>query len=97
MSRANITTYFHKENAGTTMDETRKRIVLTGAVIGAVVVGGVMLARLVPREKRGETLNRIGKDTLKFLKWRFGANVAFHLVEQMLDRGTKPTDAELSA
>ena len=48
------------------MDETRKRYVIAGVLVGTVTVGLVVLARKTPRDQWGETLRRVATDALAF-------------------------------
>ena len=68
------------------MDETRKRQLITGIVIGAVVVGGVILLRRTPREKWGETFGNIAKDALGVVKSRYGNNEVVRMAETAINR-----------
>jgi len=74
------------------MDETRKRYLIAGVVVGAVSVGLIVLSRRVPREKWGETLGRIAKDAIGLVKARYGNNEAVRMAENALDRAL-PTSA----
>lgn len=68
------------------MDETRKRQLIAGIVVGAVAVGAVILLRRTPREKWGETLGSIAKDALNLVKARYGNNEMVRLAERTVDR-----------
>ena len=68
------------------MDETRKRYVVAGVLIGAVSVGLVVLARKTPREQWGPTLQRVAKDALALVRIRYGESEPLALVEQTLEK-----------
>lgn len=68
------------------MDETRKRYVVAGVLIGAVSVGLVVLARRTPREQWGPTLQRVAKDALALVRIRYGESEPLALVEQTLEK-----------
>jgi hypothetical protein len=68
------------------MDETRKRYVLAGVLIGAVSIGLVVLARKTPREQWGATLQRVAKDALAVVRIRYGDSEPLVLVEQTLEK-----------
>ncbi len=68
------------------MDETRKRYVVAGVLIGAVSVGLVVLARKTPREEWGPTLQRVVKDALAVVRIRYGESEPLALVEQTLEK-----------
>ena len=68
------------------MDETRKRYIIAGILIGTVTVGLVVLARKTPREKWAETLRRIAGDAIDFVKEHYGASEPVKLVEKTLEK-----------
>ena len=68
------------------MDETRKRYIIAGVLVGAVTVGLVVLARKTPRDQWGDTLRRVAGDALAFAKERYGANEPIRLVEKTLEK-----------
>lgn len=70
------------------MDEKRKRALTTGVIIGAVVIGLMVLARRTPREKWGETLVRVARDVARFARMRYGivAGPLFDVADQILER-----------
>ncbi len=68
------------------MDETRKRYIYAGILVGAVTVGLVVLARKTPRDQWGDTLRRVAGDALDFVKERYGANEPIRLVEKTLEK-----------
>jgi hypothetical protein len=74
------------------MDETRKRYLIAGAIVGAVSVGLVVLARKTPRDKWGETLGRIARDAIGLVKARYGNNEAVRMAESALDRALPPPE-----
>ena len=76
------------------MDETRKRYLIAGVIVGAVSVGLIVLSRRVPREKWGETLGRIAKDAIGLVKARYGNNEAVRMAETALDRALPPSAPE---
>jgi hypothetical protein len=67
-------------------DETRKRYLVAGIVVGTVAVGLTVLAKRTPRDQWGSTLGRILKDVLGFVKGRYGNNEAIALAEKAIDR-----------
>jgi hypothetical protein len=73
------------------MDETRKRYLIAGAIVGAVSVGLIVLARKTPRDKWGETLGRIARDAIGLVKARYGNNEAVRMAESALDRALPPS------
>lgn len=68
------------------LDDTRKRYIVAGVVVGAVTVGLVVLAKRTPRDQWGETLGRVAKDALALVKMRYGNNEAIRMVERTIDR-----------
>lgn len=68
------------------MDEERKRRTLTGVVIGAAVVGLIVLARRTPREQWGDLAVRLAKDGLKIVRSQYGDSEPLRLVETQLDK-----------
>lgn len=68
------------------MDETRKRYVAAGVLIGAVSIGLVVLARKTPREQWGTTLQRVAKDALALVRIRYGEFEPLAIVEQTLEK-----------
>jgi hypothetical protein len=68
------------------MDETRKRHVTAGVLVGAAVVGLAVLARRTPREQWGEAFGRVASDALFFVKSRYGATEPVVLIERTLER-----------
>ena len=70
------------------MDEKRKRAMTFGLIIGAVVIGLLVLAKRTPREKWGETLVRVTRDVMRFARMRYGivARPLFDIAEQILER-----------
>ena len=68
------------------MDETRKRNLIAGIVVGAVAVGVIVLMRKTPREKWGDTFGKIAKDGLNLAKMRYGNNEIMRLAERTVDR-----------
>jgi hypothetical protein len=76
------------------MDETRKRYLIAGAIVGAVSVGLVVLARKTPRDKWGETIGRIARDAVGLVKARYGNNEAVRMAESALDRALPPPAPE---
>jgi hypothetical protein len=68
------------------LDETRKRYLVAGVVVGAVGVGLFVLAKKVPRDKWGETLGRIAQDGFSLVKARYGNNEAVRMAETALKR-----------
>jgi hypothetical protein len=74
------------------MDETRKRYLIAGAIVGAVSVGLIVLARKTPRDKWGETLGRIARDAIGLVKARYGNTEAVRMAESALDRALPPSE-----
>ncbi len=70
------------------MDEKRKRAITTGMIIGAVVIGLLVLAKRTPREKWGETLVRVARDVARFARMRYGivARPLFDVADSILER-----------
>lgn len=68
------------------MDETRKRQLIAGIVVGAVTVGVIMILRRTPRGKRSATFGNIARDALKLVKARYGSNEVTRLAERAVDR-----------
>mgnify|MGYP001244532489 CR=1 FL=1 len=68
------------------MDETRKRYLATGIIVGAVCVGLAVLARRTPRDKWAETLARVAKDVLGVVKTRYGNSETVQIAERAIDR-----------
>ena len=68
------------------MDETRKRYMMAGLVVGAVAVGLVVLTRRTPRDQWGETLGKVAQDALSFAKGRLGASEVLTLAEKAVER-----------
>ncbi len=68
------------------MDETRKKYIIAGVVVGAVAVGLTILARKTPRDQWGSTLLKITKDGLSVVKDRYGNNELIGMVEKTIDR-----------
>lgn len=68
------------------MDDSRKRHVVAGVLVGAVAVGLTVLARKTPRDQWGETLGRVAKDALGFIKSRYGNSDPIALVEKTLEK-----------
>lgn len=68
------------------MDETRKRYVTAGILLGALTVGLVVLAKKTPRDQWADTLRRIATDALAVVKSRYGSSEPFILVEKTLER-----------
>lgn len=67
------------------MDETRKRYVAAGIIVGAVTIGLAVLARRTPRDQWGETLRRIATDAVGLVKARYGSSEPIAIVERTLD------------
>lgn len=67
-------------------DDTRKRTVYAGVIVGAVAVGLTVLLRRTPRDQWGQTLSRVAKDALSLVKERYGHSEPLALVEQTLDK-----------
>jgi len=67
------------------MDETRKKYVLAGVLVGAVTVGLVVLSRRTPREEWVPTLRRIAGDALEVVKTRYGNTTPVALAEKTLE------------
>ncbi|MBC8136955.1 MAG: hypothetical protein H8F28_13815 [Fibrella sp.] len=59
-----------------------------GLIIGAIVIGLMVLAKRTPREKWGETLVRVARDVMRFARMRYGivARPLFDIAEQILER-----------
>jgi hypothetical protein len=68
------------------MDESRKRTVYAGILLGAVSVGLVVLARKTPRDQWGETLRRIATDAVGYVKSRYGDSEPLAIVEKTLEK-----------
>jgi len=68
------------------MDEKRKRIFTAGLILGAITIGLAVLFRKTPRDQWGNTLSRVGRDVLGFVKGRYGNNPAIAVMEKTLDR-----------
>ena len=68
------------------MDETRKRYMVAGILVGTVAVGLVVLARKTPPDQWAETLRRIAGDAVAFVKEHYGANEPVKLVEKTLEK-----------
>ena len=68
------------------MDETRKRYLTAGIIVGSVAVGLTVLAKRTPRDQWGPTLHRVLKDVLSVVKFRYGSNEAVTLAEKAIDR-----------
>ena len=68
------------------MDETRKRQLIAGIVLGAVTVGVVVLLKNTPREKWGDTFGKIAKDALGLAKVRYGNNELMRLAERTVNK-----------
>lgn len=54
------------------MDETRKRYLLAGVLVGTVTVGLVVLARKTPPDLWPSTLRRVAGDVLDLIQSRYG-------------------------
>lgn len=67
-------------------NETRKRYLVTGIVLGTAVVGLTLLAKRTPRDKWGETLGRIAKDGLTLAKGRYGDSAPITIAERTLEK-----------
>jgi len=67
-------------------NETRKRYLFAGIILGTAAVGLTLLARRTPRDQWGETLGRIAKDALTLAKGRYGDSAPVALVEKTLER-----------
>jgi hypothetical protein len=79
------------------IDDTRKRYIMAGIVVGTVAVGLIVLSKKVPRDKWGETLGNIARDGLSLVKARFGNNEAVRMAETALNRALPaPDDAATS-
>ncbi|MDX1934351.1 MAG: hypothetical protein SFU56_17245 [Capsulimonadales bacterium] len=76
------------------MDETRKRYLLAGVVVGAVTVGLIVLSRKVPRDQWGDTLGRIGRDALGLVKSRYGDNEFVRMAERAIDKALLPPPSD---
>lgn len=68
------------------MDETRKRRMMAGVLLGAVTVGLVVLARKTPRDQWGETLRRVATDAVAYIKERYGPSEPIALAEKALEK-----------
>lgn len=68
------------------MDETRKRYVYAGIILGAVTVGLTVLARKTPPDQWADTLRRIATDALGVIKSRYGSSETLNLVEKTLEK-----------
>lgn len=70
------------------MDEKRKRAITSGVIIGAIVIGLLVLAKRTPREKWAETLVRVARDVSRLARMRYGmvAGPLFDVAEQILER-----------
>lgn len=70
------------------MDDKRKRALTAGVIIGAVIIGLLVLAKRTPREKWGETMVRVAHDVMRFARMRYGivAKPLFDVAEQIIER-----------
>ncbi|HVK05000.1 MAG TPA: hypothetical protein VM490_16105 [Armatimonadaceae bacterium] len=68
------------------MDDSRKRYLAAGIVVGAVVVGVAVLARKTPRDRWAETLTRVAKDAVGVLKTRYGNSEPMQIAERAIAR-----------
>src|SRR5690349_9973640 len=77
-------------NAG--MDDTRKRYLAAGVIVGTVAVGLAVLYRRTPKDRWNETLNRIAHDAVGLLKSRYGGgSTPVLLAERALERWNAST------
>lgn len=68
------------------MNESRKRTIIAGIVVGTVTVGLAILARKTPRDQWSSTLRRIAGDTIEYVKSRYGDSEPVALVEKALEK-----------
>ena len=70
------------------MDDKRKRMLVSGVIVGAVAVGLIVLSKRTPKDKWGETLVKIARDGLKLTKLRYGVMAApvIELAERVLEK-----------
>ena len=67
-------------------DETRRRYIIAGILVGTATVGLIVLARKTPRDQWGKTLLRIARDGVSIIKGRYGNTDTMKIVETALDR-----------
>lgn len=78
-------------------DDTRKRTIYAGVIVGAVSVGLVVLLRKTPRDQWGETLRRVAGDAVAYVKERYGASEPIALVEKTLEKlGEKADESPIA-
>ena len=70
------------------MNESRKRNLTIGVVLGAILAFVLVLAKRTPPEKRRQTFARASRDGLRLARMRYGAVAAplFSLAEHLIDR-----------